>query len=277
MPAPRELDPAAGRKQEFGAELRRLRLEQGMTQAELGRRIGYSTSLIGSVEIGKRTPVEQLITRCEQILGPGLWELWAEISKYRNQAPAWFRPWLAEEEEARALRTWEPLVVPGLLQTEAYARALLRCEPGFDQQQVETLVAARLARQKILSRTQPPMYLVLLDEGALDRPIGGAEVMREQLAHLIEVAEAPHITLQITPLGASPGLGGAIAIAQSADGQRHTVYLQTAAEPVVTGNSALVTTVSMKLDAVRAESLPRTASVEFIRKRMVEKWTSQPN
>ncbi|GAA3088316.1 helix-turn-helix domain-containing protein [Streptosporangium carneum] len=277
MPALRELDPKAGRKQEFGVELRRLRLAEGLTQAELGRRIGYSTSLVGSVEIGKRAPVEQFITRCEEIFGPGLWELWVEISKHRNQSPTWFRPWLSEEEGAGALRTWEPLVVPGLLQTEAYARALLRCEPGFDQDRVESLVAARLARQKILGRTGPPMYLVLLDEGALNRPIGGAEVMREQLAHLIEIADAPHITLQITPLGATSGLSGAITLAQSADGQRHTVHLETAAEPLVTTNSALVATATMKFDAIRAESLPHSASVEFIRKRMVEKWTSRPN
>ncbi|WP_051751716.1 helix-turn-helix domain-containing protein [Streptosporangium amethystogenes] len=276
MPAPRELDPKAGRNAAFGVELRRLRLEAGLTQEELGNRIGYSTSQVGSVEVGKRAPTEPFIAGCETVFGPGLREVWADLSKHKDRAPKWFRPWLDEEAEAVSLKTWQPLVVPGLLQTEAYARVLLRCEPGFGHEQVEALVAARLDRQEILNRTNPPMYLVILDEGALSRPIGGSEIMREQLTHLVKAAEAPHITIQITPLGANSGLNGAIAIAQASDRQRHTVYLETVGQPVVSSNSDLIAMVTMKLDALRAESLPQGASLELIRK-MVEKWTSRLN
>ncbi|MEU6998691.1 helix-turn-helix transcriptional regulator [Nonomuraea sp. NPDC046570] len=218
MPAARELDPNSGRAAAFGAELRRLRLAAGLTQAELGQRVGYSPSQIGSVEIGKRQPTEQFITECEKAIGSGLRDLWASLSKHRDESPTWFGPWLAEEDKARALRTWEPLVVPGLLQTEDYARALLRCEPGTRHDQVEALVAARLARQEILTRTNPPMYLVLLDAGVLSRPIGGQGVMKEQLSRLLEAADTPHITIQVAPLGANPGLGGGIVIAQAPDG-----------------------------------------------------------
>jgi len=276
MPAPRDLDPTAGRNQAFGAEVRRLRLEAGLTQEELGRRLGYSSSQIGSVEIGKRPPTTQFLTRSEEVFGPGLGKLWAELSKYKDRAPKWFRPWLDEETEAVSLKTWQPLVVPGLLQTEAYARVLLGCEPGFCQEQVEALVAARLDRQELLNRTNPPMYLVILDEGVLSRPIGGPEIMREQLSHLVKAAEAPHITIQITPLGANPGLNGAIAIAQASDRQRHTVYLETVGQPVVSSNLDLIATATMKLDALRADSLPQGASLELIRK-MVDKWTSRLN
>lgn len=276
MPAARKLDPNASRAAEFGAELRRLRSEAVLTQAELGSRVGYSPSQIGSVEVGKRPPTDQFITECERVLGAGLRELWASLSGHRDSAPTWFTPWLQEEEQAQSLRTWQPLVVPGLLQTPAYAQALLESESGFDCDQIEALVGARLARQKILTRTSPPRYLVVLDEGVLSRPIGGAEVMREQLERLLQAAGAPHITLQICPLGASPGLSGAIVIAQAPNGTRHTAYLETAAEPVVTSNAEVLSVVTMKLDAIRAESLPHSASVEFIGK-MVDKWTSRPS
>ncbi|WP_326636108.1 helix-turn-helix transcriptional regulator [Streptosporangium sp. NBC_01755] len=276
MPAPRELDPKAGRNAAFGVELRRLRLGAGLTQEELGNRIGYSTSQVGSVEVGKRAPTEPFIAGCEVGFGPGLREVWADLSKHRDEAPKWFRPWLEEEAEALSITTCQPLVVPGLLQTAAYAHALLKCECRYSDDQIEALVAARLARQKIFTRTNPPRYLVLLDEGVLSRPIGGPKVMCEQLKRLLEVVDLPHITIQITPLGANPGLSGGIVIAQAPKGHRHTVYLETAAEPVVTSNPEVVNAVTIKMDIIRAESLPHSASVEFIGK-MVEKWTSRLN
>ncbi|MEV6149019.1 helix-turn-helix transcriptional regulator [Nonomuraea sp. NPDC052129] len=276
MPAARKLDPNASRTAAFGAELRRLREEAGLTQADLGRRAGYSASQIGAVEVGKRSPTEQFLTECEKALGAGLRELWASLSHHKDSAPTWFAPWLEEEEQAQSLRTWQPLVIPGLLQTAEYAQALLEREMGFGPERIEALLAARLARQKILTRTHPPRYLVVLDEGILSRPVGGPEIMREQLVRLLDVAQAPHITIQISPLGANPGLSGAIVIAQAPNSTRHTVYLETAAEPVVTRNAEVFAMVTMKLDAIRAEALPQSASVEFIRK-MVETWTSRPS
>ncbi|MGW4800910.1 helix-turn-helix domain-containing protein [Nonomuraea sp. NPDC004297] len=272
MPAARKLDPNASRTAAFGAELRRMREEAQLTQAELGRHAGYSSSQIGAVEVGKRPPTEQFLTECERALGSGLRELWASLSRHRDTAPTWFAPWLQEEEQAQSLRTWQPLVIPGLLQTADYARALLEGESGHDTERIDALVAARLARQQILTRTNPPRYLVVLDEGVLNRPVGGPAVMREQLERLLESARVPHITLQVCPLGANPGLSGGIVIAQALTGTRHTVYLETAAEPVVTSYAEVVELVSMKLDAIRADALPQRASVEFIRK-MVEKWT----
>ncbi|NRQ38088.1 helix-turn-helix transcriptional regulator [Nonomuraea sp. NN258] len=272
MPAARKLDPNASRTAAFGAELRRMREEARLTQAELGRRAGYSASQIGAVEVGKRPPTEQFLTECEKALGSGLRELWASLSHHRDAAPTWFAPWLQEEEQAQSLRTWQPLVIPGLLQTAEYARALLESENGYDAERIDALVAARLARQKILTRTHPPRYLVVLDKGVLSRPIGGPDVMRAQLERLLEAIRAPHITVQICPLGANPGLSGGIVIAQAPNATRHTVYLETAAEPVVTSYAEVVELVTMKLDAIRADALPQRASVEFIRE-MVEKWT----
>ncbi|SDH76817.1 Helix-turn-helix domain-containing protein [Sinosporangium album] len=276
MPAPRTLDPNASRAAAFGAELRRRRTEAQLTQDELGLRAGYSGSQVGAVEVGKRSPTPEFIGGCEKALGPGIREFWASLSGHRDKAPRWFTPWMTEEEQASAIITWEPLVVPGLLQTESYARALLKAERRYGEEEIQALVEARLARQQILTRTKPPRYLVLLDEGSLSRPIGGAEVMAEQLRRLLEATRAPHVTIQIVPLGANPGLSGAIVVAHAANAQRHTVYLETAAEPVVTSAPETVATVTVKLDAIRAGAYPLNASIEFIGK-VLERWTSGPN
>jgi transcriptional regulator with XRE-family HTH domain len=276
MPALRALDPNKSRAAAFGAELRRLRLQTHLTQEEFGQRAGYSTSQVGSVEIGKRPPTESFLDGCEKVLGPGLRDFWASLSSHKKKAPKWFEPWISQEEQASAITTWQPLVVPGLLQTPEYAYALLECERRHSQDQIKILVEARLARQKILTRTDPPRYLVLLDEGVFSRPVGGVETMRDQLQRLLDISVFPHITLQVMPLGANPGLSGGIVLAQAPNGLRHTVYLETAAEPVVTSTPEVVNAATMKLDAIRAESLPHSASVEFIRK-MVETWTSRPN
>lgn len=271
MPALRTLDPTESRTATFGAELRRRRLEAELTQGQLGARAGYSASQVGSVEMGTRRPTEQFISGCEAALGGGLQELWAELSP-KDTAPKWFEPWITTEERALAITTWEPLVVPGLLQTPEYARALLHGEQYHSPNQIESLVAGRLARQSVLARTNPPRYLAVLDEGVLSRPVGSSEVMREQLERLLEVACVPHVTLQVVPLGANPGLSGGIVLASLPGGSRQTAYLETAGEPVVTSAPEVVSAVNMKLDTIRAGALPQGATREVVRK-MVETWT----
>src|SRR6185437_606986 len=124
------------------------------------------------------------------------------------------------EAQARRLRSFEPMVVPGLLQTEAYARAILSTRVGSTAEELDEAVAARIGRQRILDREHPPELWVILDEMVLRRPVGGPEIMREQLAHLTQAARRPHIVIQVIPLaaGAHEGMrGGAFVIAEFAD------------------------------------------------------------
>jgi hypothetical protein len=134
--------------------------------------------------------------------------------------PDWFRGWPGKEAEATELRWYEPLIVPGLLQTEAYARTLLRTRVGVTEDEFEAMLAARLERQVILARPKPPTLWVLLDEGVLHRPVGDAQVMHEQVSYLAAAARRPNIVVQVVPrsVGAYEGLRGPLVLASFAGG-----------------------------------------------------------
>jgi len=128
---------------------------------------------------------------------PGWWH------RYGEALPDWFKVAVGLEESASLVRAYEPQVVPGLLQTGAYARAITAASfPGESQEDSERRVALRLARQDLFKRPEPPGYRVVLEETVLRRPIGGADVMREQIGHLIDCAARPNITIQVLPFAA---------------------------------------------------------------------------
>ena len=129
------------------------------------------------------------------------------------------------EQDATALRTFEHSLVPGLLQVPEYARALLSTRMGTSQDETEQLVAARMERQVILDRADPPLLWVVVDEHALRRPVGGRKVMAEQLDHLAEMAQRPSILIEVIPLdvGAHEGVNGAFVIAEFADAPSYRV------------------------------------------------------
>jgi len=133
--------------------------------------------------------------------------------------PASFRPFSAYEAEARSLRLFEHVLVPGLLQTAGYARAVLATRPHTSAEEIDELITARLARQALLARADPPLLYVLLDEGVLHRPVGTRDVMAAQLARLAELSEEAFVTPQVIPFsaGAHIGLQGGFAIAELPD------------------------------------------------------------
>jgi uncharacterized protein DUF5753 len=114
--------------------------------------------------------------------------------------PVWFRDYAGRERHAAELQVYSALVIHGLFQTEAYARHLLLSgEPGIDETEIDARVAARIDRQQILTRKNPPFIYLVMDEGVLHRPIGSPEVMAEQLARLREHAEEPKVKIQVVP------------------------------------------------------------------------------
>lgn len=174
----------------LGRELRRAREAAGMSQAQLAEAINYVPSFISMVETAGRLPKREFTEACDKTLGTGgfLTRLLTELIA-RDGAPEWFWPWIEIEREATSLRAFEPLIVHGLLQTREYARAIFRSSQIGSDTDVEQSVDARLHRQEILSRDDPPMFVVVIGEEALHRPIGGREVMFAQLEHLLEVSE----------------------------------------------------------------------------------------
>ncbi len=190
----RNLDPAVSPLRVFGAMLRHYRVHAGMSQEQLGARVRCSGDLIGKIENGQRAPGEQLTRACDELAelktGGALGELRALLKNYLKERafPGWFQDWPGNEAHAKILRWFELVAVPGLLQTEDYARAMLRTQVLATDDETDEKVAARMDRQVILTRDNPPMLWVLLDEGVLRRPVGGREVMAGQLRHLVESA-----------------------------------------------------------------------------------------
>lgn len=174
------------------------------------------------------------------------------------------------------LRTWQPLLVPGLLQTPDYARALFLAWHGSDSDdQVDQLVNARIERQAIFQREDPPSLWAVLDEGVLRRRIGSAAAMRGQLLHLLAVSERSTITVQVVPsdAGAHVGLLGAFSLAAFANAPG-IVYLDTPDQGQIMERPSAVAKISAIFDQARAEALPRGASRDLIRKVAEEQWTT---
>ncbi len=176
-----------------------------MERAEGGLKPLTVKSLLQAYGVTDPGEIDAFLALSRDASKPGWWH------SYDDVLPQWFRTAVGLEESASLIRAYEPQVVPGLLQTEGYIRAITVASlPAASDDFTERAVALRLARQQLLSRPEPPSYWVVLDETALRRPIGGRKVMRAQLEHLIAVAAQPKITIQVIPFAAGwhPALYG---------------------------------------------------------------------
>jgi transcriptional regulator with XRE-family HTH domain len=258
----------------FASELKAARAGHGLSREELAGQVSYSASLIGMVESCRRVPSLDFARRCDEALGTS--GTFARMQAYLRAVsfPAWFRPFVDYEAEAVSLRGFEHSLVPGLLQTCDYARAVLATRPNTSEEETDDLVVARLDRQAILERDDPPLLWAVLDEGVLNRQVGSDKVMHDQLAHLAEMSERPNITVEVIPYGAGAhsGLLGAFVIAEVAEAPS-IVYLETTAGGEIVEESSAVARVALTFDTLRADALPRRASRELIMKVAEERWT----
>ncbi|GII81639.1 transcriptional regulator [Sphaerisporangium rufum] len=210
-----------------GAQLRRLREARHVTRAQAGYQIRASEAKICRIELG-RTRVkprdvtdlltfygvtddaerDALLSLVAQAAVPGWWHAYADV------LPPWFESYIGLEQAATVIRTWEVQFVPGLLQTEEYARAVAGLELGVTPGQVERRVELRMRRQRVLAGPDPVKLWAVVDEAALRRAVGGVATMRAQIEHLIEAARWPNVTIQIMPFrsGGHPAAGGPISI-----------------------------------------------------------------
>lgn len=212
----------------LGSQLRRLREAKAVSRQDAGYVIRASESKISRLELGrvsfKERDVEDLLTLygvtdprerhallqlARDANTPGWWH------RYTDVLPNWFQTYVGLEESAALIRTYELQFVPGLLQSEGYARAIIQQgNAGAPESEIEQRVSLRLQRQERLTAPDAPRLWAVLDESALKRPIGGPEVMRGQLEHLIEVSKLPNVTIQVMPFkfGAHAAEGGAFTI-----------------------------------------------------------------
>jgi hypothetical protein len=244
-----------------------------VSQEQLADKIGYSASLVAKIETCRGVPTLDFAARCDKALETG--GALARMHKFLGKAPfpSWFRPFVDYEAAARSLRLFEHVLVPGLLQTEEYARAVLATRPNTTDEETEQLVAARLERQSILTG-DPPLLWVVLDEGVLHRQVGDAEVMHGQLSHVAQMSHRSNITVEVVPFGAGAhsGLLGAFVVAEFADAPA-IVYLETAAGGQIAEDANMVAQVMLTFDTLRSEALPRGISRDLIMKVAEEKWT----
>jgi transcriptional regulator with XRE-family HTH domain len=275
----RNLDSTRNPMAFFGAELRRARLSAGWSQEQLGRRLSFSADLVGKVETNERAPTPEFAAGCDDAF-PQMDGLFGRLlglaRRWDGPHPQWFRDWVQAEHEAASLRWWEPMLVPGLLQTADYARALFRAWQSISDDELEELVSARIERQSILDRLRPPELWVVIDEVVLHRCVGSRKIMHDQLLHLADASCRPSITVQIVPadVGAHAGLLGAFIVAGFGESAPSIVYLETAVEGQTLEKSALVNRAASAFDRIRSEALPSSASRELIGKVAEERWAA---
>ncbi|PTA43406.1 helix-turn-helix transcriptional regulator [Micromonospora sp. RP3T] len=252
-------------------EIRRARGAAGLTQEAFGKHAGFSASHVSAVEGRTRALTVDFIRGADRALrNGGIFErLAAELG-----TPSWFRPWLDAERGATQLRYFEPTLIPGLFQTEAYARAVLRLDPRLTDGEVERRVAARMERQEILARDAPPRVVVVTDESAIRRAAaGGEKMMGEQLRHLLGCAERPNISVHIVPadVGLHAGLSGPLSLAHLPDGS-WLGHLESQLGGDVVDRPADLDTLFERWEGVRTEALPRRQSLTLI-KEVANRWT----
>ncbi|WFE37077.1 helix-turn-helix transcriptional regulator [Micromonospora sp. WMMD998] len=246
------------------SEIRRARGMSGMTQETFGRSAGFSASHVSAVESGSRALTMDFVKGTDRALrNGGFFErLVAKLG-----APSWFLPWLDAERGARQLRLFEPLLIPGLLQTENYARVVMRLNDLMSTEEVDQRVSGRMSRHRILTSETPPQVVVVLDESALHR--AGEEfsvVIAEQVAHLIVVAELPHVHIHVIPAtaGLHIGLSGPFALARGEDG-RWVGHLENQLGGIVVDGQDELHILEARWENVRTEALPRRQSLDLLK------------
>lgn len=251
----------------FGEELREAREGRQMSVRQLASHTSYSYQQVGNVEAGRRTPSEPFANEVDAALETG--DRFARILRrvLAEALPDWFQGAAREEARAIRIRTYQSQVVHGLLQTEAYARALIRAaQPRASQERIDALVAGRMARQRIFQGDQPPYFWAILDEAVLHRPVGGRAVMAEQLERLLKESESPNVMIQILPFaaGSHAAMDGSLTL-WSYQNRPDVLYVEGLLSATLMEKTADVESARLTYDLLQAAASPRGQSADVIR------------
>ena len=261
----------------LGGHLRRMREAAKISRADAGWQIRASESKVSRMELGRvgfkerdvsdlldlyalKEPEERerLMDLARAANNPGWW------SRYGDVMPSWFSNYVGLEVAANLIRTYEVLFVPGLLQTEDYARAVVQLGKAYlPAEEIEQRVALRVARQQILTRPDPAKLWVVIDEAVLHRPVGGRATMREQIEYLMKMAKLPNITLQVMPFSSIgyPGAGGAFSILRFPEGDLpDVVYIEHAASALYLDKLEDLDEYTAIMEALTISAAPVTAT-----------------
>lgn len=268
------------RRKRLGSELRRLREQAGLTCEEVGQRLECSGTRISRIETGRINvrpgdvhemldiygvtggEAASLVQLAREARRKGWWHTYGRV------LPPWFEAYIGLESEAVRLRDFQPLVMPGLLQTEDYARAVLRAAPSAGRaEDIDQQVALRMDRQAVLGQANPPDLRVVLSESVLRAQVGGLAIMRAQLSRLINLAERATVTLQVLPFTAPAHVHPIspftiLEFAEAADPA--VVYLEHLTGNLFLENEDDVRRYAAVFDRLRAEALDTGPSAELI-------------
>ncbi|WP_199850505.1 helix-turn-helix domain-containing protein [Streptomyces sp. CMB-StM0423] len=252
----------------FGRQQKILRERLGLTQRQLAERIGYGFDLVAAVEQGRRIPRPEYIDQVDVALEAGglLKVMKEEVA--RAKYPAFFEDFAALEKEAVELQAYDSQVINGLLQTEEYARAVLAARrPPVHEDTIQQRVAARLDRQAIFDRQPPPMLSFVLEETVLRRPVGGRDVLRAQLEHLLEIGRRPNVEIQVMPTDRDEhaGLAGPLHLIETED-QRRIAYVEVQGTSQLIMDRKTVREIEVRYGIIRAQALTPRESLDFIEK-----------
>lgn len=209
----------------FGAVVQALREHAGLSRVDLGTRVRYSKHTVESVELGRRMPDEAFVERAEEALGNtgALRKASRHLTRGEAGLAAWFRRWARLERDAVSLCTYECRLVPGLLQSEAYARAVFEGTiPLRTDEELEAQLAARMERQAMMRERPTVPFSFIVEEHVFRRRFGDAQAVREQVDHVLELTAPRNVTFQVLPLNARlhACLDGPVRILETPSGQR---------------------------------------------------------
>ncbi|MFC9165645.1 Scr1 family TA system antitoxin-like transcriptional regulator [Streptomyces fungicidicus] len=253
----------------LGRQIKVARERAGLSQKELGERIGYGEETISSVERARRTPQPELLVAVDRLLDcGGLLASAAEDverakTRRRVRHPEWFRDYARLEAEAVELRYFANQAVPGLFQTQEYARAVFTSrQPFFDEETIEERVVARMARQDLMTRWPTPTVSAVVQESILRQPFGGPAVQRGQLEQLLRIGRLRHIELQVMPTASEDhaGMGGPFTLL-TPKGRPQVAYLEVQHFSRVVTDPEEVRVLAAKHGSIRGQALtPRESS-----------------
>ncbi|MFI7430912.1 Scr1 family TA system antitoxin-like transcriptional regulator [Micromonospora sp. NPDC049836] len=247
--------------------LKAARASAEVSQEGLAGLIKWSPSTVAAIETGRRRPTLEFAVAADQALGTGGLLAGLLRKPEGDRSPTWFLPWQGYEQQAIRLRNFEPCLIPGLLQTEEYARAIVSAGGVHRLDRVEQVLAVRMSRQDLLRRAEPPDCVFVIDESALRRPVGGPAVMDRQLGHLLEAAELPQVRLHVLPLevGAHISMGGGFVLAEL-PGNEHLLCLDNAARGQIADHPEWISLMVRKWESLLGEALSERASLDLLHK-----------
>jgi transcriptional regulator with XRE-family HTH domain len=254
----------------FGRQLRRDRLAHGWSVHELSSRSGIDAGQISRIENFKRPPTAKLALAIDAVFPErrGWYSQWLEDIRTAPEVPATFRSWSDYEDRTATIRIWSPGIMHGLIQTEGYARALIAVQPGTDTAAADDRLKARMERQRrVLRRDNPPLASLMVDELALYRRVGSAEVMVGQMRHLADVAAMPRVTLQVMPAIEHPANASGFMLSEDA------AYAEHVASGYVFTDDQTVSALSLRFDSIRGECYRVSESLALI-ERLAKLWAT---